>query len=88
MKKDYVRDFKVSSLTEKVVSVRILNDGWVDIKTDCDASFLISPKNTKVVPKVGDEITFYTILLTKVVGLELNGKLLYWLSDKEIFNQK
>ena len=34
MKKDYVRDFKVSSLTEKVVSVRILNDGWVDIKTD------------------------------------------------------
>ena len=88
MKKDYVRDFKVSSLTEKVVSVRILNDGWVDIKTDWDTSFLISPKNTKGVPKVGDEITFYTILLTKVVGLELNGKLLYWLSDKEIFNQK
>lgn len=39
MKKEYIKNFKVSSITEKVVSVRMLNDGWVDIKTDCDTCF-------------------------------------------------
>ena len=86
MKKDYVGNHKVSSITEKITSVKVELDDFVKIVTDSGAGFTISPQNTKVVPKVGDTITFYTIWVTRVVGIELNGELLYWLPDNEVFS--
>ena len=61
MKKDYVGNHKVSSITEKITSVKLELDGFVKIVTDSDAGFTISPQNTKVVHKVGYEVNGFTI---------------------------
>ena len=86
MKKQYVRGHKVSSSTEKVENINVFPDGCIEVITDQGSGFILSPQVLKVIPQKGDFITFYTILVTKVVGIELNGNLLYWLSDDEVFS--
>lgn len=77
--KDYVHGKKVvKSDKEKIVAVKTIEHIGNQIYTDRSKLFLIKDINTDVVPRVGDIVVFYTILGSEVVGLELNGKLLYF----------
>ena len=38
----------------------------------------LKKKYTSVIPQVGDSVVFYTILDTCIIGVELNGALLYF----------
>lgn len=69
---------------EKIVKVSPYEDLGYTILTDHSTGFIIQKKFTDVVPQIGDEIVFYTIWFSKVVGLELNGKLLYFLDEEDI----
>ncbi len=69
----------------KIVDVQPYEDIGYDILTENDTSFVIQKKLTDVVPCVGDDIVFYTIWFSKVVGVELNGKLLYFLTEENIW---
>ena len=73
----------VKQKEEKIVKVEAYyNDGY-RIHTDEYTVFLLQKKFTDVIPQVGDAIVFYTVWFSKVVGLELNGKLLYFLSEED-----
>ncbi|MBE6452064.1 MAG: hypothetical protein E7012_01050 [Alphaproteobacteria bacterium] len=77
--KDYVRGKKVvKSDKEKIVGIKAIEHVGNQIFTDRSTMFLLKNINTDVVPRIGDIVVFYTILCTEVVGVELNGKLLYF----------
>ena len=69
---------------EKIVEVHPYDDLGYEIITDQATGFIIQKKFTDVVPCVGDVIVFYTIWFSRVVGLELNGELLYFLSEEDV----
>ena len=69
---------------EKIEEVRPVDNIGYEILTDQNTGFIISKKLTDVVPHVGDVIVFYTIWFSRVVGLELNENLLYFLSEDDV----
>lgn len=77
--KDYVHGKKVvKSDKERIVRVKTIEHVGNQILTNRSTMFLIKDIYTDVVPSVGDIVVFYTILCSEVVGVELNGKLLYF----------
>jgi len=83
--KDYLcGEHVIKQEKEKIVEVRSVDDLGYEVLTDQSTGFIIQKKFTDVVPCVGDVIVFYTIWFSRVVGLELNGKLLYFLSEEDV----
>jgi len=81
--KDYLCGSKViKSKPQKISEVIPVENGGYQILTYDSHAFLQSHSNT--IPQRGDIIVFYTIREKKVVGIELNGKLLYFLSEEDI----
>ena len=81
--KDYLCGSRViKSKPQKITEVIPVENGGYQILTYDSHAFLQSHSNT--IPQRGDIIVFYTIREKKVVGIELNGKLLYFLSEEDI----
>ncbi|MBE6448202.1 MAG: hypothetical protein E7018_02760 [Alphaproteobacteria bacterium] len=81
--KDYLCGAKVvKSKPQKITGVIPIEDDGYEILTYDSHAFLQS--HTDTTPRYGDIIVFYTIREKKVVGIELNGELLYFLSEEDI----
>lgn len=76
----YLKDYQVEKEEkEQIVEVQPVENVGYEIVTDKDTKYTIEKKYTNVIPQVGDSVVFYTILDTHIIGVELNGVLLYFL---------
>jgi len=81
--KNYLNGEKVEkSSKQTIVKVEPIEVGY-DIVTNSQTGFIIRKDFIDIIPCVGDNIVFYTICLTRVVGIELNGKLFSFLSEED-----
>lgn len=83
----YLGGFKVEKKNkEQIVEVQPVDDLGYTIVTDKDTKFTIKKKHTSVIPQIGDDVVFYTILDERIVGVELNGELLYFLQRRNMYS--
>ena len=76
----YLKEYKVEKREkEQIIDVQAVENVGYEIVTDKNTKFTIKKKYTSVIPQVGDNVVFYTILDTHIIGMELNGVLLYFL---------
>ena len=82
--RDCYRGLMVSKLEAEKIKEVTPSDEYYKIVTDQDTHFsILKARASNVVPQPQDTIVFYTIGWSRVVGVELNGKLLYFLSDED-----
>ena len=79
-RKEYWKNEKVYSWTGPIEDVLVLDSG-VDLLFDKNSRFVLDNKYYDKSPRIGDILTVYTVQLTRVVGVEINGKLLFFLPD-------
>lgn len=77
---DYLIDYKVEKKEkEQIVEVQPVENVGYKIVTDKNTKYTIDKKYTDVIPQVKDNVVFYKVLGTHIIGVELNGVLLYFL---------
>lgn len=84
-RKEYLCGEKVYTETEKIKEISIIEDGY-DIRTEKDKCFILQTKQAGGTrPQIGDNVTLHTIQGTRVVGMDINGKALYFLKEEELY---